>query len=130
MLPKLGKLISAVSPTAPEQVFPADPADPEKAAQLKAEQISQKTGKYGEPKGEPFKASAEANITSQGTEQWVEIVLVDEDGKPAAGQKYAITLPNGKVVKGSTDNKGKAKVSALLSGTWQLTLPELDADVW
>lgn len=130
MLPKLGKLISAVSPTAPEQVFTADPADPEKAAQLKAEQISQKTGKYGAPKGEHCKASAEANITSQGTEHWVEIALVDEDGKPVAGQKYAITLPNGKVVKGSTDSQGKAKVTALVGGVCQLTLSELDAETW
>jgi hypothetical protein len=126
MEPKTGKLISAVMPVAPEQVFTADIADPEKAAQAKAEQLVQQKGKYGAPKEKPFTAPA-TDTTEQG---WAEIALVDEDGKPVAGQKYEVTLPNGKVAKGSTDGKGKAKIQGFVSGVCQLTLPQLHGDAW
>jgi uncharacterized protein (DUF2345 family) len=129
MQPKLGKLISSISPVAPEQVFTADSVDPDKAAQEKTAQISQKKGKYGAPKGKPFKMPSAETMDMAGN-GWVEIALVDENGKPATGQKYEITLPNGKVVKGSTDSKGRAKIQGFVSGTCQLSLPALHRDAW
>ena len=129
MEPKTGKLVTAVMPVAPEQVFMADIADPDKAAQAKAEQLIQQDGKYGTPKGQPFTAPA-ADTSGQTAQGWTEIVLVDEEGKPVAGQKYQITLPNGNVAKGSTDEKGKAKIQGFVSGACQLTLPELHGEAW
>ena len=134
MNPKAGKLISAVSPIMPEQVFTADAADPEKSEQNKAEQVSQKTGKYGATKAPPFKASTDDKKNneenSEAAEAWVEILLKDEKGNLISGQKYEITLPNGKVAKGSTDSKGKAKVAGFVSGECVLKLPDLHADAW
>ena len=134
MNPKAGKLISAVSPIMPEQVFTADAADPEKSEQNKAEQVSQKTGKYGAIKAPPFKASTDDKKNneenSEAAEAWVEILLKDEKGNLISGQKYEITLPNGKVAKGSTDSKGKAKVAGFVSGECVLKLPDLHADAW
>ena len=134
MNPKAGKLISAVSPIMPEQVFTADAADPEKSEQNKAEQVSQKTGKYGAFKAPPFKASTDDKKNneenSEAAEAWVEILLKDEKGNLISGQKYEITLPNGKVAKGSTDSKGKAKVAGFVSGECVLKLPDLHADAW
>jgi hypothetical protein len=126
---KAGQLVSAVMPVAPEQVFTADIADPEKAAQAKAEQLVQQKGKYGAPKGKPFIAAA-TDTTEQTAQGWTEIALVDEEGKPVAGQKYEITLPHGKVAKGFTDGKGKAKIQGFVSGACHLTLPELHGDAW
>lgn len=134
MNPKSGKLVSAVSPIMPEQVFTADAADPEKSEQDKAEQVSQKTGKYGAVKAPPFKAPTDNKKSdeenAQVAEAWVEIILKDEKGNLISGKKYEITLPNGKVAKGSTDSKGKAKVVGFVSGECVLKLPELHADAW
>ena len=132
MNPKSGKLLSAVSPIMPEQVFTADAADPEKSEQDKAEQVSQKVGKYGAIKPPPFKASTDDKQSDEENlnvaEAWVEIILKDEKGNLISGRKYEIMLPNGKVAKGSTDSKGKAKVTGFVSGECILKLPELHAD--
>lgn len=129
MQPKITKQPRAITPVAPEQVFSADVADPDKAAEAKAQQIALGKGKYAPPKGKPFKSSD--NIaTNPAADGWVEIALIDERGNPAAGQKYEIILPNGMVAKGSTDEQGKAKVEGFVSGVCQLTLPELDSDAW
>ena len=134
MNPKSGKLITAVSPIMPEQVFTADTADPEKSEQDKAEQVSQKVGKYGAIKPPPFKASTDNKKndeeSTQAAEAWLEIVLKDEAGNLVSGQKYEITLPNGNVAKGSTDSKGRAKVEGFVSGECILKLPALHADAW
>lgn len=61
---------------------------------------------------------------------WIEIQLVDEVGEPVAGEPYEITLPDGKVRKGSTDANGKAKISGIDPGNCRITFPRLDEDAW
>lgn len=61
---------------------------------------------------------------------WVEIVLKDEAGEPAAGVKYRITLADGSVREGELDNEGKARVEGLPPGDHKITFPDLDAESW
>jgi type VI secretion system secreted protein VgrG len=61
---------------------------------------------------------------------WIEIELVDEDGKPVPGETYAITLPDGSVASGSLDEKGKARVEGIDPGTCKVTFPNLDKEAW
>jgi len=42
-----------------------------------------------------------------GKKSWIEIELVDEDGKPVPGEAYRITLPDGTTIdEGTLDDKG------------------------
>ncbi|MGZ0171303.1 MAG: hypothetical protein ACKVHE_17285 [Planctomycetales bacterium] len=59
---------------------------------------------------------------SQWEEDWVEIELVDEAGQPVIGEKYTVTLPDGREVKGSVDRAGRALVRDLAdSGDCKVT---------
>ncbi len=47
---------------------------------------------------------------------WIELKVKDEDGQPASGRKYTITLPDGSEKKGELDNEGYAKESGIPPG--------------
>jgi type VI secretion system secreted protein VgrG len=62
---------------------------------------------------------------------WIEIELVDEDNKPVPGEKYKVTLPDGKTVaQGTLDQNGYARVNGVDPGTCKITFPDLDKDAW
>ncbi len=62
---------------------------------------------------------------------WIEIVLVDEAGKPVAGEAYRITLPDGTTLaEGTLDEKGFARVDYIDPGSCKVTFPNLDKDAW
>jgi type VI secretion system secreted protein VgrG len=61
---------------------------------------------------------------------WVEIVLVDDAGQPVAGEVYEITLPDGSVASGTTNEKGMARVENVDAGSVDISFPELDKDAW
>lgn len=61
---------------------------------------------------------------------YVEVTLDDENGKPAAGAGYRITLPDGSVTSGSLDEKGFARVDGIDPGQVKITFPDYDKDAW
>jgi hypothetical protein len=62
---------------------------------------------------------------------WIEIELVDEEGNPVPGERYKITLPDGKTVsEGTLDANGRARVEGIDPGTCQISFPDLDKDAW
>jgi hypothetical protein len=58
---------------------------------------------------------------------WIEVELVFEDGSPAAGDPYKITLASGEVREGKLDAKGMARLESIPPGTCQVEWPSLDA---
>ncbi len=145
--PKDGTAGSAVAPAEAVAPEPADEADPGKIQEIKAEQIQAQTGKYGSQKVTPYKpptaeeqeaAASQAAQQEQRQEQavqkkadWIEIELVGMDDSPIAGMPYEIVLPDGKTVdKGTTDSKGKARLTGLIAGNCQITFPSLDQSAW
>jgi hypothetical protein len=46
-----------------------------------------------------------------------------------AGETYEVTLPDGKVARGSTDSQGKAKVQGFEPGQCKIVFPLLDKTV-
>ena len=120
---KSGKAGSPVSPAAPDTAEDADIADPGKMAEIKAEQIEKKEGKYGSVQVKPHKPDEEKT-------SWIEIEMVDEEDEPVPGEKYKITLPDDSVAQGTLDNKGFARIDGIDPGTCKITFPELDKDAW
>ena len=62
---------------------------------------------------------------------WIEIMLVDMDGKPMPGVRYRITPPGGgEPQEGTLNELGQAGYYQIEPGTCKVTFPDLDADNW
>ncbi len=61
---------------------------------------------------------------------WIEIILVDLDGKPVPNVRYRVTLPDGKVEEGRLNQYGQAGYYKIESGECKVTFPDLDKDAW
>lgn len=61
---------------------------------------------------------------------WIEIALVDNEGKPMPGVKYRITPPSGQSVEGRLNEHGQAGLYQIEPGNCKITFPDLDKDAW
>lgn len=62
---------------------------------------------------------------------WVEVELLDDLGNPVPGERYRVTLPDGKTVaEGTTNDKGRAKITNIDPGSCKVTFPRLDDKAW
>ncbi len=61
---------------------------------------------------------------------WIEIELVDDKGKPMAGERYRIVLPDGSQDEAKLDSKGRALISNLDPGECQISFPDIDGREW
>jgi type VI secretion system secreted protein VgrG len=75
-------------------------------------------------------ASPPATAVSPVKKHFVAIQLVDEEGKPAAGESYRLTLPDGTIHEGTLDKRGRDRVNGIDAGTCKITFPNLDKDSW
>jgi type VI secretion system secreted protein VgrG len=133
--PKSGTAGNRVEPAAPDASFDADQADPGQVESVKAGQRETKTGKYGSVQVKSFNGE-EQDPATEGTDDpakkpsWIEIELVDDKGKPVAGEAYKITMPDDSVREGTLDGKGFARVGGCDPGTCKVTFPLLDGRSW
>ena len=61
---------------------------------------------------------------------WIEIILVDAEGKPVPGVRYRVTTPDGKVNEGTLNEHGQAGFYQIDPGNCKVTFPDLDKDAW
>lgn len=123
-----GNAGSAVSPLSPTQAEPADDSDPGKMAEAKAYQRETGTGKYGKRGLTPFHPTPDDQKSKK---SWIEIELVDKEGKPVPGEAYEVTLPDGtQIASGSLDHKGFKRIEGIDPGNCKVTFPRLDKDAW
>lgn len=61
---------------------------------------------------------------------WIEIELVDQNGKPVPNEPYLIELPDGSAVDGNLDGMGLARVDGIDPGNCKISFPELHKDSW
>lgn len=115
----------AVAPASPTLAEDADEADPGQMAEIKAEQIETKSGKYGSEQVKPFKPPEEEEST------WLKLKLVDEEGNPVPGEKYRILTQKNNVFTGTLDEKGCAHIVGLSENEkYEVTFPDLDEEQW
>ncbi len=125
---------SLVPPAAPEEAEIADNADPGSKEPTyeaqRAEMSPMKLATLNAPSHGGAESAADSD-QKEDKKHWVAIELVDQEGKPVPGVKYAITLPDGTTMApGTTDDKGKARVDGIDPGTCKVTFPDLDKDAW
>lgn len=144
MTKKSGTAGSAIEPMAPASAHEADDADPGAVDEIKAQQAQTHSGKYGSVKAKPFKpadpggsspSSAPGASSQPGEEEkkkktWIEVVLVDAQDNPVAGQRYQITLPDNSVDDGTLDKDGKVRLEGIDPGTCKVTFPGYDGRSW
>ena len=61
---------------------------------------------------------------------WIEIVLKDTLGRPVAGERYQLHLPDGTMQHGLLDAHGKARVEGVEPGSAKYTFPDRDGEDW
>ena len=125
-----GSAASLVPPTA---VIAADPAD---SAQHGGESQYSPLGEK-RPKAPPndaagggarHDADAEENRDKK---HFIEVELLDDDGKPVPGEAVCVTLPDGSTASsGVTNEKGLYRVDNIDPGSCKISFPNLDKDAW
>lgn len=83
------------------------------------QQILETMGKKSKPPEKPKDKKA-----------WIEIILVDAEGKPMPGVKYRITPPGGAPVEGRLNEHGQAGLYQIEPGNCKITFPDLDREAW
>lgn len=74
--------------------------------------------------------AAQAAGTADQTEEthFIEIELLDDEGKPVADEAYFVELPDGTTKSGRTDAKGFARIDGVDPGTAKVSFPDLDKE--
>ena len=110
-----------VAPASAALVPPVAPSPPDAAADASpGKDVSSQEKRHKDPTDE-----------EEDKKSWIEIELVDEEDNPVPGEKYKVTLPDGKTVaEGTLDEMGHAKISGIDPGTCKITFPTLDKDAW
>jgi type VI secretion system secreted protein VgrG len=81
--------------------------------------------------GSSGKADAPTHEPDPDKTHYIEVALVDEAGKPVAGESVRVTLPDGKTLaEGCTNEKGEFKVKGIDAGNCQICFPDLDENAW
>lgn len=60
----------------------------------------------------------------------IEFKMVDEAGKPLAGHRYRIELPDDNVSEGIVGEDGTVKLEGVEKGSAKISFPDLDAKSW
>jgi len=120
---------SLVTPLDPEEAHIADNADPGSDAPTYKNQVRKMppaiVPSYTQPSHNP------KDPKNEDKKSWIELQLFDEQGNPIAGERYRVTLPDGRTLsEGTTDENGFARVSNIDPGNCKITFPRLDKDAW
>ncbi len=120
-----------VPPTAPTEAEVADNADPGSKEPTYKQQRERMSASEAAAANAPSHSNKGSSEEEKQKKSWIEIELVNDDGKPVPGEKYRVTLPDGTTIdEGTLDEKGRARVEGIDPGTCKVTFPNLDKDAW
>lgn len=74
--------------------------------------------------------AAQSTAPASDEQHWIEIELLDDEGKPVAGELYFVELPDGSSISGRTDGQGRARVDGVDPGTAKVSFPDLDKSLY
>ncbi len=127
--PKGGSAGSAVAPADVTQADEAVESVMPEVSEVSSEAAERTAGVFGKQEVEPHSPPSTPEEQAVRT-SWIEIVLVDDDDNPVAGEPYAVETPEGTVAQGTLDHKGFARVEGIEPGTCKVTFPKLDKSIW
>ncbi|MFN7929750.1 MAG: type VI secretion system tip protein TssI/VgrG [Blastocatellia bacterium] len=125
-----------VSPSAPKEAEEADKAEPGAKDEHKRAGSPPSGAGAGAGAGAGGTGNENAPTHDPNSEEnkekthFIEIEFVDEAGQPVAGEAYEVKLPDGSIASGTTDEKGKAKITNIDAGNCEITFPNLDQEAW
>ena len=61
---------------------------------------------------------------------FLEFSVADEEGKPLAGHRYRLELPDESVAEGIVGMDGKVRIDGVEKGSCKISFPELDKSSW
>jgi len=126
---KSGTAVSAQSPEAPDAAQEPDVADPGEASETEAEQSQTQQLEPGSTKLERPSGSEQSESETEET-HWVGLKLKDDQGNPVPGEPFRLKLPDGTVVEGKLDAKGKVEIRGVPAGKCQVCFPKIDSEDW
>ncbi|MDX2132070.1 MAG: hypothetical protein SFY69_08460 [Planctomycetota bacterium] len=132
---------SIVAPAAVAEVHEADVADPGAVEAIKQVQRETQSGKYGSVSTKPVtRTPEEGGPALSGTSgggpgeipetTWIDLEMVDQDDKPVSGERYVVTDSQGRVARGTLDEKGKAHITGVAPGSCTIEFPGVDGRGW
>lgn len=89
-------------------------------ADIPERRIPGKKGPLGPPPKDPAKDKT----------HWIEIELIDQQGRPVPGRAYEITLPDGTIARGLLDEFGRARRDGIPGGMCKVTFPKIHGPEW
>ena len=112
-----------------QALFPAE--EPKAVAGRPCPQVQAAVEPEPQPEPEVVKVKKTVPEEKPKKKSWIEITLVDMEGKPVPGVRYRITPPVGDEPQEGTLNEfGQAGYYQIEPGTCKITFPDLDAEAW
>lgn len=80
----------------------------------------------------PRRSSAPPSPSSTRADEktWVEVRLIDQNGKPVPNAKYRLKITDGSVREGSLDDDGRVRVNGIDPGSCTVWFPDYDGKEW
>lgn len=75
-------------------------------------------------------AADDTGLGPSSESSWLEIEMVGEDDRAAAGVSYRVEAPGRTPYEGVLDDRGFVRLDGLQDGEWRITFPGLDAEAW
>ncbi len=105
-------------------------ADPNNSNQSASDsQKMNSAGQDANSKSDQDKTGGEQSCHAAATD-WIEILLVGEDGVGIRYEKCTVTDPDGKVHQGRTDANGLLRVAQISTGECEVCFIDLDSEAW
>jgi hypothetical protein len=88
------------------------------------------------PAGSPVQSCGSApdpasnQTVSPDKKHWIQIEMLDKEGRPVKGEDFKLSLPDGTVIEGSLDDRGRSRFGGIDPGSCTVTFPNLDKDSW
>ncbi|MEA2563912.1 MAG: hypothetical protein QOH06_5416 [Acidobacteriota bacterium] len=98
--------------------IPAGGSQPQQQPPRNTPLQDEEAAKQGKPAPEPEQ------------KHWLEIELLDDEGKPIANERYFVELPDGSKLSGRTDSQGRARAEDVDPGTAKVSFPDLDKKMY